>query len=149
MKVLAAAYRTGSNPAGGVKEMSDVAAKLGDIMVSDRFNVPNSDQKEPLQLANFVPSSHATFVRVEARKECRGAHAYEDYPDRNDDGWRGHTLAWVDDRRRLDYRRVHLDPLTTDAEGGVELKKYYAKSAILLNILAILSGNYVSTKKTG
>ncbi len=130
MQADAAVFRTDKTLSEGVGKMYDVAAKLGDIKVTDRSMIWNSDLMETLELANLMPNALATIVGAEARKESRGAHAHEDYPDRDDVTWRKHSLAWVDEKVRLGYRPVHLDPLTTDAEGGIDLKKIAPKARV-------------------
>ncbi len=118
MQSNAAVFRTGEVLEQGCQLISDVYASFADVDVKDRSLIWNSDLVETLELRNLLGSAVATLRSAENRKESRGAHAREDYPDRDDVEWHKHTLSWLDGDGRvtLDYRPVHMYTLTDDVE---------------------------------
>ncbi|WP_421988914.1 succinate dehydrogenase flavoprotein subunit [Roseococcus sp.] len=118
MQNHAAVFRTSDLLKEGVEKMDKIAAGYEDIRVADRSLIWNSDLVEALELDNLLGNALTTIHGAEARKESRGAHAQEDYPDRDDVNWMKHTLAWVDDKRevKLDYRDVKMRTLTNEVQ---------------------------------
>ena len=118
MQDHAAVFRSGEVLDEGVAKVKKIAASFADVQVADRSMVFNTDLVETLELDNLLGQALVTIVSAQNRKESRGAHAREDYPERDDADWMKHTLAWrtASTDIRIDYRPVHLQTLTSDAE---------------------------------
>nr|VFK36672.1 MAG: succinate dehydrogenase subunit A [Candidatus Kentron sp. SD]VFK40194.1 MAG: succinate dehydrogenase subunit A [Candidatus Kentron sp. SD] len=118
MQNNAAVFRTQDTLDEGVELIAEVWENLKDVQVSDRSMVWNSDLAETLELDNLLRQAVITMHGARNRQESRGAHAREDYPDRDDENWHKHTVAWIDEtgKPRIDYRPVHMYTLTDDVD---------------------------------
>jgi succinate dehydrogenase / fumarate reductase flavoprotein subunit len=92
---------------------------MGDLKVTDRSMIWNTDLVETLEFENLIQQAVVTLAGAVNREESRGAQAREDFPNRDDDNWMKHTLAWLDPvsgKARLDYRPVHTYTLTNEVQ---------------------------------
>ena len=115
-------FRTDRTLAEGVAKIDKVFARMADVRVTDRSLIWNSDLVETLELDNLMSQAVVTMHCAANRKESRGAHMHEDYPDRDDTNWMKHTVAWFDGwggkggSVKIDYRPVHEFTLTDDVQ---------------------------------
>jgi succinate dehydrogenase / fumarate reductase flavoprotein subunit len=98
----------------GVRKMKVIAERVARTFIGDKSSAFNTARVEALELDNLVEAALATVVSAEARKESRGAQARDDFPERDDRNWIKHTL-WYKEGNRLDYKPVHLRPLSVES----------------------------------
>ena len=116
MQKHAAVFRSADSLSDGVSSMDRVAAQMGDIGIKDQSLIWNTDLIEAMELENLMGQALVTIRSADQREESRGAHAHEDWPERDDENWMKHTVMWLDDdnESRLDYRKVVMNTLSND-----------------------------------
>jgi succinate dehydrogenase / fumarate reductase flavoprotein subunit len=113
-----AVFRTGKTLGEGVAKIREIYNNRDRVKVEDRSLIWNSDLMETLELDNLLIQSVVSIESAQNRQESRGAHAREDFPERDDQNWMKHTIAWMDGagRVKIDYRPVHMQPLSNDVQ---------------------------------
>ena len=114
MQQHAGVFRTQAIMDEGVKKIAAVRERVSSIGLKDNSKVFNTARVEALEVENLIEAAQATMVAAAARKESRGAHAHDDFPDRDDANWMRHSL-WYSEGSRLDYKPVNLQPLTAES----------------------------------
>jgi succinate dehydrogenase / fumarate reductase flavoprotein subunit len=118
MEQNCAVFRTGDILREGVDKIDDAARAYADLGIADRSLIWNSDLVEALELKNLLEQAVVTLHSADARQESRGAHAREDFPDRDDVNWLKHTLSWLDGDAdvTIGYRPVHMNTLSNEVK---------------------------------
>jgi len=120
-------FRTADVLDEGLRKIGDVGHSLGDLVVTDRSMIWNTDLLDALELDNMIGQAEIVLHSALYRTESRGAHAREDYPERDDRNWLVHTLAWRDGDGavRLGSRPVHLSPLSNEVQAFPPAERVY------------------------
>ena len=123
MQKYAPVYRDEETLKRGIELMKEIYNSFKNVSVSDKSLIWNTDLVETLELNNLLYQSLATLYSAYNRKESRGSHAREDYPDRDDDNWLKHTFVWINEEgeSKFGYKPVELKTLTDEVE-TVKLK---------------------------
>jgi succinate dehydrogenase / fumarate reductase, flavoprotein subunit len=123
-----AVFRDGPLLEEGLRTLDGVIEQLhGELELADRSMIFNTDLAEALELDNMLAQASVSLHSAIGRTESRGAHAREDFPKRDDETWLKHTLSWLDDggHVRLDYRPVHLYPLSNEVSSIPPKERVY------------------------
>jgi len=113
-----AVFRTAATLEEGLRKIHDIAGSMAEHGIADRSMIWNTDLVEALELENLLEQAIVSLHGAVNRTETRGAHAREDFPERNDKDWMKHTVTWLDEARtvRLGYRPVHLHTLSNEVQ---------------------------------
>ena len=127
MQNYAAVFRTEETLKEGCKKMQDINNSFDDLKLNDHGLIWNSDLVEALEIENLMPQAITTVESALNRKESRGAHARDDFPERDDENWMKHTISFCDEKGnvRFDYRDVVLDPKSKEMKAIPPKKRVY------------------------
>ena len=127
MQQYAAVFRSGASLDDGVRKMDQIASGMADIGIKDRSLIWNTDLVEALELENLMGQALITVRSAHQRTESRGAHAHEDFPDRDDENWMKHTVMWLDENNKsaTGYRDVMMNTLTNEVQSIPPVARVY------------------------
>jgi len=127
MQQYAAVFRSGASLDDGVRKMDQIASGMADIGIKDRSLIWNTDLVEALELENLMGQALVTVRSAHQRTESRGAHAHEDFPDRDDENWMKHTVMWLDEHNKstTGFREVTMNTLTNEVQAIPPVARVY------------------------
>ena len=127
MQKHAAVFRNNEILDEGVKKLGDIAMDMNNVRIQDKSLIWNTELIETLELDNLMGQALVTIRSASERKESRGAHAHEDYPERDDKDWMKHTVMWLDEKNKskLGYRDVTLSTLTNEVQSIAPVARVY------------------------
>ena len=127
MQQYAAVFRSGASLDDGVRKMDQIASGMADIGIKDRSLIWNTDLVEALELENLMGQALVTVRSAHQRTESRGAHAHEDFPERDDENWMKHTVMWLDENNKstTGYRDVMMNTLTNEVQSIPPVARVY------------------------
>ena len=127
MQKHAAVFRNTEILDEGVKKLGDIAMDMNNVRIQDKSLIWNTELIETLELDNLMGQALVTIRSASERKESRGAHAHEDYPERDDKDWMKHTVMWLDgkNKSKLGYRDVTLSTLTNEVQSIAPVARVY------------------------
>lgn len=127
MQNHAAVFRTAETLEEGKKLIDEIRAEYNDINVNDKSLIWNSDLMEAFELGNLLDQAVLTMHAAANRTESRGAHAREDFPERDDTNWMKHTMLWLENsgKVKIDYRPVTLATNMEEVETVQPMKRIY------------------------
>ena len=128
MQRYAAVFRRQDYLAEGCEKIQAISQEMKDIGISDRGNIWNTDLVEAMELENLMIQAKMTIFAAENRKESRGAHARDDFPNRDDENWCKHTLTYLDkatEKPEIKYRAVIQETLDDEVQSVPFAKRVY------------------------
>ena len=127
MQRHAAVFRNTEVLDEGVRKLGDIAMDMQNVRLQDTSLIWNTDLVETLELDNLLGQALVTIRSANERQESRGAHAHEDYPERDDKNWMKHTVMWLDEKNKskLGYRDVKLSTLTNEVQSIAPVARVY------------------------